>query len=370
LETLFEKKERIEERFQILTEKYSKLVRNIGFKDVNIRHSQPHFDEDSSQEEIPQKKKQTHSSSISSSSNEISLKQLPNKKAKKIIREESEEEFEQKSPELSSEDPQEQLTLGKELETSFFSKPPVERVPIEKFNSPKSVVSPRKKENRVESLLKKWENPTKKKPLPKPVFLLSQSSDKGLSKKLLDDEEEEDLINNSKKEIDLKRKKSDSKQIETPNKKQKKLKEKKSKFEPNSLTVVYEDIKKEKPNLIYGKEASYDLTGDEPITEVVAKRTIPPPQVKSNKSSFTIASRKPEPKEKEKETEKGQICEKCKEFYEAVYSNKEEREKVIQLCSRHRHVHSPPRTPPGYWEFDKFTQTQTQKNDTNPSLTF
>jgi hypothetical protein len=366
LETLFEKKERIEEKFQILTEKYSKLVRNIGFKDVNIHHSQPHFDDDSSQEEPPKKKKQIYTSSSISSTNEISLKQLPNKKAKKIIYEESEEEVEQKSPELSSEDPQEQLTLGKELETSFFSKPPVERVPIEKFNSLKSVASPRKENpNRVESLLKKWETPTKKKPLPKPVFLLSQSSDKGLSKKLLD--EEEDLMD-SKKENDLKRKKSDSKQIETPNKKQKKLKEKKSKFEPNSLTVVYEDIKKEKPNLIYGKEASYDLTGDEPITEVVAKRTIPQPQGKP-KSTFTIASRKPEASSM-KELEKGQICEKCKEFYEAVYSNKEEREKVIQLCSRHRHVHSPPRTPPGYWEFDKFTQTQTQKNDTNPSLTF
>eukprot|EP01080_Neovahlkampfia_damariscottae_P001489 gene1489-12106_t len=379
LDHLSDKKDRVDYKFQVLSEKYNKLVHNINSNNAHISPSPNQYDssEEEPEDEFIQKKQiqpprqpQKHAQRRQNSP-EISLKQLPKKK---VLSEDSV---------TQSHESQETLTLSGEIETDFFSKPPIEDAPIfRKQKSPPQESSSvpikqnKTKSNHVENLLKQWEKP-KKKPLPKPTWLLSQSSptDKKLNKV------EDDLINepipikNKKKEIDLKRKKTsrdesnNTSTSETPTKKSKK----KSNFEPNLLTVVYEDVKKEKPNLTYGKLAQYDLTGDELISDVVAKRTIP----KSRQSTFEI-KKTPEKKTTPKNKEKGQICEKCKAFYDAIVDNEEERAKMIEKCSRHRHVHSPPSSPPGFWEFDKFpsqtqktqTETQTQKNDTNPSLIF
>ena len=281
---------------------------NINTKDVNITQSQNINDDDSSEEEFtPVKKNLTYgeqqqqqkpsTSSVRKfqiSQESISLKQLPKKNI----------HLTDESTNPTSHETQEFLTLSGEIETDFFSKPPVEDIPpilrkqtISTANT-SSITQNKSKSNHIENLIKQWEKP-KKKSLPKPSFLLSQPTPPEKIQKTtrFRDIEEDDLIyekptsmtKKNPKEIDLKRKKSKneeiSSKIETPTKKQKK--EKKSNFEPNLLTVVYEDVKKEKPNLTYGKLAQYDLTGDESISDVIAKRTIPTP-TKTKQSNFQI----------------------------------------------------------------------------------
>jgi len=58
-------------------------------------------------------------------------------------------------------------------------------------------------------------------------------------------------------------------------------------------------------------------------------------------------------KKEERKALNGYTCNQCKEFYENVFGkNTDKYKEVIQLCSRHRHKHTPPSTPPGFWDID------------------
>lgn len=61
---------------------------------------------------------------------------------------------------------------------------------------------------------------------------------------------------------------------------------------------------------------------------------------------------------------KGHDCEQCNHFIQqlrgALWKTEEERQKLINQYSRHRHLHSPPKTPPDFWEVDFLDVTQDQ----------
>jgi hypothetical protein len=61
-----------------------------------------------------------------------------------------------------------------------------------------------------------------------------------------------------------------------------------------------------------------------------------------------------EPVRKKAERDKlpGHDCEHCAKFYEAVSDGADPkiRQGLINACSRHKHIHTPPGTPPGYWD--------------------
>ena len=75
--------------------------------------------------------------------------------------------------------------------------------------------------------------------------------------------------------------------------------------------------------------------------------TIKPKQSKQVKCVEVIR------KKEERKALNGYTCNQCKEFYENVFGkNTDKYKEVIQLCSRHRHKHTPPSTPPGFWDID------------------
>eukprot|EP00011_Vannellida_sp_DIVA3-517-6-12_P001712 CAMPEP_0114612438 /NCGR_PEP_ID=MMETSP0168-20121206/4623_1 /TAXON_ID=95228 ORGANISM="Vannella sp., Strain DIVA3 517/6/12" /NCGR_SAMPLE_ID=MMETSP0168 /ASSEMBLY_ACC=CAM_ASM_000044 /LENGTH=305 /DNA_ID=CAMNT_0001823425 /DNA_START=62 /DNA_END=976 /DNA_ORIENTATION=- len=55
-------------------------------------------------------------------------------------------------------------------------------------------------------------------------------------------------------------------------------------------------------------------------------------------------------RDKEKRTNMtGHNCHMCQKFYDALECGEAEKAKLLQMCSRHRHHHTPPSTPDGYW---------------------
>ena len=58
-------------------------------------------------------------------------------------------------------------------------------------------------------------------------------------------------------------------------------------------------------------------------------------------------------KKEERKALNGYTCNQCKDFYEKTFGkDTDEYKEAIQLCSRHRHRHTPPSTPPGFWDID------------------
>ena len=58
---------------------------------------------------------------------------------------------------------------------------------------------------------------------------------------------------------------------------------------------------------------------------------------------------KPVRKKNERNALKGYECKCCKPFYDALGLSNKEKKKLVQLTSRHRNSHTPPTTPPRYW---------------------
>jgi len=63
---------------------------------------------------------------------------------------------------------------------------------------------------------------------------------------------------------------------------------------------------------------------------------------------------------------KGRECPHCEKFYEALNQgdHKFDRSKFVAECSRHKEIHSPPQTPPGFWE-PGFPSSQSQVGTTH-----
>jgi len=59
-------------------------------------------------------------------------------------------------------------------------------------------------------------------------------------------------------------------------------------------------------------------------------------------------------KKDERDKLKGSECEHCKKWYEALEESGDlkNRAALLNTCSRHKHLHSPPTTPPSFWDLD------------------
>lgn len=57
-------------------------------------------------------------------------------------------------------------------------------------------------------------------------------------------------------------------------------------------------------------------------------------------------------KKNEREALKGYECKCCKPFYDALGLTNKQRRDLVQMCSRHRYSHTPPTTPPKYWDLN------------------
>eukprot|EP01102_Stenamoeba_stenopodia_P002097 TRINITY_DN11858_c0_g1_i1.p1 TRINITY_DN11858_c0_g1~~TRINITY_DN11858_c0_g1_i1.p1 ORF type:complete len:457 (-),score=98.17 TRINITY_DN11858_c0_g1_i1:61-1308(-) len=59
-------------------------------------------------------------------------------------------------------------------------------------------------------------------------------------------------------------------------------------------------------------------------------------------------------KKDERDKLKGSECEHCKKWYDALEESGDLKNKAALLnsCSRHKHLHSPPTTPPSFWDLD------------------
>jgi len=58
-------------------------------------------------------------------------------------------------------------------------------------------------------------------------------------------------------------------------------------------------------------------------------------------------------KKAEREVLPGRECDHCKKFYDAIHgdgNDQVDRKKMVNDCSRHKHLYSPPPTPPHYWD--------------------
>eukprot|EP01138_Halocafeteria_seosinensis_P014236 gb/GECG01014535.1/.p1 GENE.gb/GECG01014535.1/~~gb/GECG01014535.1/.p1 ORF type:complete len:124 (+),score=6.72 gb/GECG01014535.1/:1-372(+) len=97
-----------------------------------------------------------------------------------------------------------------------------------------------------------------------------------------------------------------------------------------------------------------DCIQNDPCNEVFA------PQVPTRDDTEATSSSKPrgEPSHRytevvrnrdEREAMRGFNCDQCRQFY-ANLGSKELEEAAVQCSSRHRHHHTPPSTPDGYWE--------------------
>lgn len=78
------------------------------------------------------------------------------------------------------------------------------------------------------------------------------------------------------------------------------------------------------------------------------------------KSKLKIVT-KPIRKKNERETLKGYACKCCQPFYDALGLTNSQKKELIQHVSRHRSNHTPPSTPPGYWDMSFMNSNNNKK---------
>jgi len=106
-----------------------------------------------------------------------------------------------------------------------------------------------------------------------------------------------------------------------------------------------------------------DLDGEEkqlsPIKQVGPPIEIDDEEAKPKSRVGFKYQEEPIRKRKERELLKGRECEECAKFYDAIGDGQFQfdREHFVNECSRHRQIHTPPQTPPHYWDVD-FPSTQ------------
>lgn len=83
--------------------------------------------------------------------------------------------------------------------------------------------------------------------------------------------------------------------------------------------------------------------------------------------NFRIKSKSVIRKKSEREKLNGYDCPNCEKFYKAAIEDEKERKRIIQKCSRHRCDHSPPSTPPEFWELEDLND---EKDISSKSLSF
>ena len=81
-----------------------------------------------------------------------------------------------------------------------------------------------------------------------------------------------------------------------------------------------------------------------------------------NKNKLKVKT-KPIRKKNEREALKGYTCRSCKAFYEALGLSQKQMNDMIQLCSRHRFVCTPPRTPDKFWDLNFPKNNKNNKNN-------
>eukprot|EP01125_Pyxidicula_operculata_P007755 TRINITY_DN2628_c0_g1_i1.p1 TRINITY_DN2628_c0_g1~~TRINITY_DN2628_c0_g1_i1.p1 ORF type:complete len:455 (-),score=146.83 TRINITY_DN2628_c0_g1_i1:231-1595(-) len=108
------------------------------------------------------------------------------------------------------------------------------------------------------------------------------------------------------------------------------------------------------------KPKNYKISSQIPSTQNSSTQTtaLSSQQISTPSSSSTTNKtfkyqEDPIRKKDERAKIKGRECEHCAKFYDAIDADKIfDRKKFVVESSRHKHLHSPPKTPPNFWDLD------------------